>query len=106
ERTTRTRWRGGSVEGGGGPSRFRDAPSALHAPPSLSLRRCVRSPLAGNLDSPGDDLLLDLLESRPHRVGDEGAVVLVVDVADAVLLEAEGVDAALEGAVLHALDDI
>src|SRR3954469_15773344 len=79
---------------------------ALSVAPQSRRSRRELSPLAGNLDPPGDDLLLDLLEPRPHGVGDEGAVVLVVDVADAALLEAKGVDAALEGAVLHALDHV
>ena len=44
--------------------------------------------------------------ARAHGVGDERAIVLVVHVADAVLRQTEGVDAALERVVLHAADHL
>src|SRR5579862_7621461 len=57
-------------------------------------------------DFPGDDIGFDLLDTRVHRVRDERAIVLVVHVADTVLREAESVDAAFEGVILHALHHV
>src|SRR5687767_15593483 len=72
--------------------------------PLAARRRAVRSSGARNRDAPLDDLRAQRLNARSNRVGDQRAVVLVEDVADPLLLQAELIDAALERAVLHPLD--
>src|SRR5581483_867085 len=62
--------------------------------------------LEGDLDLPLDDVLLEGLDLGVHVVGDELLVVLVVDVADAVVGEAELADAAQELALGLRLDRV
>src|SRR5689334_5784902 len=81
------------------PRSFRLSPlaSRLSAlPHPASLRR--------HLDLPGDDVALDLFEARVHTVRDQRFVVLIVDVAYAMLGEAVVEDPALERPILRAAD--
>jgi hypothetical protein len=57
-------------------------------------RRPRRRALRRHGDPPGDDRVLERGEARAHGGGDEGAVVRVVHVAHAPLLEPELADAA------------
>src|SRR5919199_4308707 len=93
----------------------RSPPSGGAEPPveaSRGRQSAVRSPQSlfssrrRHLNPPGYDLLPQLLELRPHAVRDQGAVVRVVDVADALLFEAELVDATAERVVPHAADRV
>src|SRR6185312_5591101 len=74
-------------------------PAAPRSPSPSPLRS-----LGGHLDLAGDDVEPDLLDPGAHRVADERAVVLVVDVVDAALGQAELQDAALPRPLLRALD--
>src|SRR5512141_322150 len=61
---------------------------------------------AGHLYPAGDDLLLELLETSVHAVGNEILVSIVVHVADTALGKAERVDAAFESLVLNTLNRV
>ena len=60
--------------------------------------------MLGTLIRPATISCSQRFDARAHAVGDQRAIVVVVHVADAVFGEPELVDAALERAVLHALD--
>src|SRR6266513_735854 len=66
----------------------------------------ANSSSAGHLDATSDDLLLQLLDARAGAVRNERFVAIVVDVADAALLQAKGIDPALEGVVLHSTNHV
>ena len=59
----------------------------------------ARHRVAGTVMRPAMMSAADLLDARVHAVGDQRAIVLVVDVADAILREAVLLHAAVEGAV-------
>src|SRR5438045_3024749 len=80
------------------PSTFSSFASALPSP--LPPRPSSR---ARYLDSSGYDLLPQLLDSGARAVGNQPAIAIVVDVTDAALLQAERIDPALEGMILHPL---
>src|SRR5436305_14992394 len=75
-------------------------------PPTSRLPPPVPSSRAGHLDASSDDLLPQLLDSCVRAVGNERAIAVVVDVADAALLDAGGIDHELEGGVLVPLDSV
>src|SRR6266566_3295458 len=75
------------------------------AQPRRSARgRCSSG--ARDFDAARDYLLLELLDARVNAVRNESAIAVVVDVPDAAFLQAEGVNAALEGVVLHSANRI
>src|ERR1700704_3643501 len=53
-----------------------------------------------------DDFLFERLNACVYTVWNQSAIAIVVDVADATLLQSEGVYAALEGVVLHPADRV
>src|SRR5258705_7918755 len=59
-----------------------------------------------DLNLPSDDVPFQRLEPGTHVGRDELRIVRVVHVPHAILGEAVLVDAALEAAILHALDDV
>src|SRR5688500_4346825 len=69
--------------------------------PAALPRFAAPSSRARHGDSSGDDLFAQRLETRANVVGNQRAIVVVVDVADALLAETELEDAALERAVAH-----
>src|SRR4051812_1031840 len=84
-------------------SRF---PPPASRDPLPALPHPALSSSTGHPNPPCDYLLFQLFDARACTVGNESAVAVVVDVADAAFLESERVDAALEGAVLDPADDV
>src|SRR5438067_3202129 len=75
-------------------------------PPASPIPHPAPSSTAWHLDASSNDLLLQLLDFGAGTVGDECAIAIVVDVADAAFLQSERVDPALEGVVLYPLNHI